>query len=410
MTLSFVLFAGICGLTAWGHANLTGEVWTNIDVQLDPGALQLDAGVNLDLHLGPLVMSSESVLDSTTGWLWQEFSIAGELGGFSTCLEALFGPSTNDFLYAQFMTSLMLSGMEFEWYGAILSDAVYGGPADGWVLRLASDLFGARIVSTTEMGARIADEDFDGITIVHAASGEGRDFPVDPVVAGQGFTGQKIAVDGLPFTCADELGIDLYMTCSGFEYLAIDLKGIDVGLPWLEVDLELKYETQTKSVTVSPRIKARDSICVTPYLALAPTLNPLSFGAPYVAGVELACEWNGVRLKEIAVLDMGRYAITTEEYGSVFTARSEALESGLDFYPDFWEMISIQVDGKGCCGGDFHFLLNNYFDHDSDKLFDWAMTLVKAKIPLTSDISFGLAIDISEEGLDSVVFGVDVRW
>ena len=131
------------------------------------------------------------------GFIWQEFEANGTLGIFNYQTNLLFGPSTEKkYIYAQAIGSVRITGLDMSLYFAQLSDAVLGGAADGFAIRLAGGIGTVDFVSITELGAKIKDDDFDGITIVHAGSGLERTYLTDPVVAGQGFTGQKVTASG----------------------------------------------------------------------------------------------------------------------------------------------------------------------------------------------------------------------
>ena len=357
------------------------------------------------------------------GFVWQEFEVVGTLGAFGYQTNALFGPSTEKkYIYAQFIGSVSLAGLDMGLYFAQLSDAVLGGAADGFAIRLAGSIGTVDVVSITELGAKIKDDDFDGITIVHAASGLERSYITDPVVFGQGFTGQKVTVSGLSFACVNDITTTLYATCAGFDFLKFELEGIDVGLSWLTFDVELTFQTQTKSIALTPTLVLADALCIDLYaevLTDAPvgtnTTNTLfdsynSITGIGIYGLGFSYSWNGVTVKELTVLDTGRYAITTEEYGSVIEEIVEALENSHEYYADYWELLSIEVVGDGCCGGTNRFLANTYFNKNETALFGWGMTYIEGEAAINSTISLSTQLEVSTDGADYYGFGVEVSW
>jgi len=100
------------------------------------------------------------------------------------------------------------------------------------------------------LGAQIEDEDdndFNGITIYHAATGLDKNYDTNPIVPGKGFTGEKVTVSGWSFGCVADIATTLYMTCSGFDSIKFELTGIELGCNWLTFDVELKFQTQTRN-------------------------------------------------------------------------------------------------------------------------------------------------------------------
>ena len=69
-----------------------------------------------------------------------------------------------------------------------------------------------------------------------------------------------------------------------------------------------------------------------------------------------------VTVRDVAVLDLDHYAMTTDTYGSVIERLVDAITDEYGGYPDYWEMFSIAYRGDGCCSGDLISLLNVFFD------------------------------------------------
>ncbi|MCD6494926.1 hypothetical protein J7K60_02610, partial [Candidatus Bipolaricaulota bacterium] len=98
------------------------------------------------------------------------------------------------------------------------------------------------------------------------------------------------------------------------------------------------------------------------------------------------------------------------EYGSVIEDKADALKYGHDFYPDYWEMFSIEVTGDGCCGGSYTFLAATYFKANSGSLFDWGMTHIEATLPVNTDIYFKTEVEVSTGGVDHFGIGMSLSW
>jgi len=405
--LVLVVVTAFC-LTA---GTLSGS--TSLWIVFDPiaGAFDgLDLGYEVDYTLGAMTLSTDGLLVLPGTWVWQGFSAVGRFGGYSLAANVLFGPSTADYLYAEAIVELSIAGIDTAWHAAQLSDAVLGGPADGWALQVTGSIGTVDLTSITEFGARIEDGEFDGITIVHAATGEERHYATDPVVPGQGFTGEKLSVRGLSFGCVD-LDATVYLTCAGFQYVSFGVTGIEVGgLSWLTFDVELTLELQTKSLVLTPRLVLGEVACIEVYAELEWDAATLSVGGIGLYGIELSGRLGPVTVRDVVVFDLNRYVMTTEPYGSKAERLIDAIEDGHSYYPDYWEMLSFAYRGDGCCGQEITFLANAYFDEGSGGLFDWTMTHVEAEIPFAEAFSFTLGMEVRLAGVDALTFGFHIDW
>ncbi|MFC2108426.1 hypothetical protein ACFLS5_03090 [Candidatus Bipolaricaulota bacterium] len=409
-----IVITTLVGLTLLAGRPLSGR-WTS-ELTLKPNGTfaefirSLESLLVIDYTISGLTATSSSEFQ-LFGFVWQEFEATGALGAFDYQTNVLFGPSTADFIYAQFIGSVSVAGLDMGLYFAQLSDAVLGGPADGFAIRLAGSIGAVDVVSISELGAKIKDDDFDGITIVHAASGLERSYITDPVVVGQGFTGQKVTASGLSFGCVNDIATTLYLTCAGFDFLTFELEAIDIGLSWLTFDLDLTFQTTVKSLELTPTLVLADALCVDVYAeVLTDTDASSSITGIGIYGLGFSASWNGVTVKELTVLNTGRYAITTSEYGSEIEEIVEALENGHDYYADYWELLSIEILGDGCCGGTNRFLANTYFNRDETALFGWGMIHIEGEVAINSTLSLGTQIEVSADGTDYFGFGVEVSW
>jgi len=421
--IAAMLMMALLSLTLLAESPFGGS-WTS-EITFEQGEINpfksLDSILNLNYSFGSFLSTSESEF-KLFGFIWQGFGLTGTLGAFEIQGDLLFGPSTADYIYGQLIISMSIAGIDFGFYAAQMSDAVLQGPADGFAIRLAGSAGTLDITSITEMGAQIEDEDdddFNGITIYHASTGLHKHYVTNPLVVGQGFTGEKVTVSGWSFGCVEDIATTLYMTCEGFDFIKFELSGIDVGLCWLSFDVELKFKVQTKSIVLTPTLVLGETVCIDVYAAvLTDAQDNTIFGSfTSLTGISLyglgfTSSWDGVTIKDVTVLDTGHYAITTPEYGSVIEEIVEALQDGHEFYPDYWELFSIAVTGDGCCGGSYTFLANTYFDRTATNLFGWGMTHIEGRFPISSMIFLTVEIEVDDDmpGLDHFGFGFEVGW
>lgn len=397
------------GLSALDASPSSGSWVAALGLSPNPFSIsQFYSLLSVDYTVGGLTASSDSEV-RLTGFIWQGFGITGSLGAFNVRGDVLFGPSTASFIYDQLVVTTDIAGISFGLYAAQLSDDVLGGPADGSVLRVAGFIGSLEIVNCFEMGARIEDADYDGITIYHAATGLCRHYTTNPLVVGEGFTGDKLTISGWSFACLSNGSVSLYMSDEGFESLQFKLTRLRTGLSWLNVDAALAFQLQAKALVLTPTINFGESACIDTYLEARIGSTDTSIagielygiGATYAAGV--------VTVKDVSVIDTGRYAITTEEYGSVIEARGDATVDGDEVYANYWEMLSVAVAGDGCCGDSYSFLADTYFASGGG-LFDWAMTHIEATIPANQVLSIRGLLEVTAGGLDKMEGGINLSW
>jgi len=421
--IAAMMMTVILGLTLLAGGPFSGS-WSS-EITFEKGDINpfksLDSVLNLNYSFGSFLSTNKSEF-MLFGFIWQGFGLTGTLGAFDIQGDLLFGPSTADYIYGQLIVQASIAGIEFGCYFAQLSDAVLQGPADGFAVRLAGSVGALDIVSITEMGAQIEDkedDDFNGITIYHAGTGLYKHYVTNPIVIGQGFTGEKLTVSGWSFGCVEDISTTLYMTCSGFESITFELTGIDLGLGCVTFDVELKFQTQTKALVLTPQLNLGEAACIEVYATILTDAQDNTIYGSFSSltgiglyGLGFTASWDGVTVKDVTVLDTGHYAITTPEYGSVIEEIVEALEDGHEYYPDYWELFSIEVIGDGCCGGSYTFLANTYFDRTANNLFGWGMTHVEGRFPISSNLFLTAEVEVDDDtpGLDHFGFGFEVGW
>ncbi len=364
----------------------------------------LEAELLFGGEVAGFTFESTSILHWDT-WVWQEFAGTGEFGPISVEAKILFGPSTIDFIYDELILSGSVAGLEFGFYAAQLSDAVLGGPASGAAVRVAGSFGGISITSITEFGATP-----EGIEIFHAASGISRKYTTDPRSPGNGLTAQRLSLAGISLPCAGcpEASLELYFTKErGFEHLSFAVEDFVVWCcPEIEFALEVSFEVQTKSVAIEPSISVAPA-CFIPYFEVEwsdGVLDGLDFAA-----FEIGCELPNGKLRSVTILKRCCWGISTPEYGSQVVRCFEADEEGIECYPDYWELLSVEVEGPGCCGGEWRALFNTYFG-EPGTLFGWGRVHLELEVPLSPGISASGRLIFVPTGVEEFLIAFAVRW
>lgn len=84
--------------------------------------------------------------------------------------------------------------------------------------------------------------------------------------------------------------------------------------------------------------------------------------------------------------------------------------SGHEYYPDYWEMLSIDIPLVSCCGGSSHAVIYAYFSQGASSLFDWAMTSAEASVAFGEKLEFSGGMEISAVGDKYFTIGMRHDW
>jgi len=217
----------------------------------------------------------------------------------------------------------------------------------------------------------------------------------------------------------EDIAVTLHMTCERFDFLKLELSRVDLGLSWLTFDVELTFQVQTKSVLLTTTFAPGKAGCINVYATLLTGAQDNKLYQNFTSiiwidlyGISFAYSWKGIKVKALTVLDTGHYAITTPEYGSVIEEITKALKYDHEYYPHYWELLSVEVTGGEGCREGFTFLANTYFDKNATNLLGWGMTHIEGKFSISSKVSFTAEIEIDggTPRLDHFGFGFEVGW
>ena len=271
LVLSLAIVLGL-GLAAFAQ-ELTGSWDTTITI--DPQALALGdlfsftSDLTVTYKVAGWTFSSFTTLDDT-GWSAQSFTAGGALGAFTFGSTLVFAPATPAFTSWTVTGGVSIAGMTFDMTFVSTPGEValtLGGYGSAGLVDIDIDVtFGD---PTAESGC---DFDWTGITIVA----------------------------GFPFCCVETVDFTLAFTCDGFEYAQFDVVGIEVPmLPWLFIDATLKYELQTKTLTLSPNFVFGADVCFDLYMGFGYGGN-LIIDDLYIEGIGLICEIDGISFEGIS--------------------------------------------------------------------------------------------------------------
>jgi hypothetical protein len=160
------------------------------------------------------------------------------------------------------------------------------------------------------------------------------------------FKDVTIGVSDLGF-CGMEANGELEMSRRGFEYVKFRLE--DVVFPdvsWLSFDMSLKFETQTKTVTLEPALNIFGGACFEFYGGITPLGAGMGVDAIEFYGLRLY--WEFTPCSYIDCL----YAVTSD--AEVFAGLFDEYE---------FEYMGIGFCGPSCCSGEFSGNVGAFFWH-----------------------------------------------
>jgi len=373
LVLSLAIIFGL-GVAAFGQT-LSGT-WT-VDISIDAtkvsfaDALDFSSTLTVDYSVGGWVFGSSSTFIDT-GWSDQIFTAVGALGAylFDTTLD--LGPD-GTFDSWKVDAGVTMGGMTF---GIVAT--LYGPAATNPGLSLVLTGSGSTNLVTITGALTFGDPTTT-------------DCDLD-------WQGIKITA-GFPFCCAD-VAATIEILCSGFSYAQFCVTGLTVAnVPWLSLDACLKYELESKTLTLTPHVDFGEVACDFDfYVGLSSSggvgpISGLSLGNIYIDGIKVAC----------TIGDSVTFTGISYWGTSGTTTKPSALG-------DYWEMYQIATTDEGCCGP-FAFDLSVFFDVNSTSLFDVAAFAANMSLEVATQLTFtmGLTYDVLSS-IQTWDIGFVVTW
>ena len=356
LVLSLAVIFGL-GIASFAQS-LTGE-WT-MGVTIDPQAgtiadfIDFTTDLTVVYEVGGWAFTSYSEFDDN-GWIDQTFSAAGALGAWTFGSTVDFDP-TGAFEELDVSTSIALGGMTFGFDFNLFDEDV------------TLELVGAGSTSLVD------------IEITITFGGDDND------ICDLNWGGFEIEV-GFPFCCADISGT-LVFDCDGFQEICFSVGGIVIpNLPWVTIGAELCFQTESKTLTLSPAFDFGADVCFDLYIDQVVTggVGPdtiLALGNFEIEGIGLECEIGGVAFTAISYWGAARFWNGAGyDYPGLLMYRGQ----------QYWEAYQIATTDDGCCGP-FAFDITVFFDENSGNLFDIALLEANMSIQIATQFEFGMGV------------------
>jgi hypothetical protein len=429
--LAAILLAGLAllslGRAAAGEEMFTG-VWsadlTLAAVQTNP-ITAFESRLDCQMNFGPLTLSMRSDFD-VDGWLWQSFEAASNISFFSVEADILYAPDPWAFCYASGFAKFDFQQVWLTYYVGLLGSVFGDDVLRGSVLEFGSAFAGVRATGLLFLGATL-----DGIlfeptpsysvcaadTCCVSPAPEERYYVVVPVQSDSlSFTGARITFES--YLCYD---VNVLATTEfspdGFEFQEFEAEIWSIGAIPVNLDVLLRFEMQSKSLTIEPKMGLGNRQCYGRVLVdlIAPGPMGLIDGFS-IYGLDLFLDTPGFAFRSLSLFDTDNFslyradslsladAIWIDEIGApgVCGRAGEAL-------PDYWEIVGIGAyRGTADCRV-LSFLALSFFG-ESEALFDWMRTEFRAQLTVMEDLSVRTTVALDSSGISEWSLGMQVSW
>ena len=375
LVLSLAVVLGL-GFASFAQV-LSGEWDTTITI--DPTALTIAAFLDFETELtinynvGGWDFTSYTEL-TDLGWVDQTFSAAGSLGAYTFGSTIDFNP-TGAFEELEVSASYTIGGMSFA-IDIELADQD---------LELVLTGTGSTGLVDIEIEITFGGDDNDICDLIWA--------------------GAEINVS-FPFCCAD-VSAELLFDCYGFQGICFEVGGIVVpNLPWVTIGAELCFQTESKTLTLSPSFDFGADVCFDLYIdqVVVGGAGPaaiLELGNFEFEGIGLECEIGGIAFTAISYWGAARFWNgVAYDYPGLLMYHGQ----------QYWEAYQIATTDDACCGP-FSFDVTVYFDATSTNLFDVSLFVANMSLVVAPQFTFSMGLEADViAGLTNWTIGFTVTW
>jgi len=355
----------LAGVATQGQV-ISGTWATEILIDPQTNSIQAFLDFTTDLtvtyEIGGWAFTSFTALDDT-GWIDQTFSAGGVLGAYSFGSTLDFDPA-GAFESWEVTAGISMGGMTFDLDFELVEQDV----------ELVLGASGSTGLVEIDISTTFGGDDNDICDFIWAGLEASAEFV---------------------FCCAD-VTAEIEFDCDGFESLTFDVDGIAIpNLPWLTIDAQLEFQTESKILTLSPSLDFGSHTCFDIYVYQANSggegpSTPLVLEEISISGIGVECELGAVTFTGISF------------WGTVGSK-----PSGLG---EYWEMYKIASNDDECCGP-LSFETAIFFDENSNNLIDIALFTAELEVEIGEPFEFSLGLEVNADtGEVELIFGFTVTW
>jgi len=362
----FLLLVSFGMMPGFGQS-LSGTWSTDVELDIQQSsfweAISLDSILTISMMLDGWTFGSVTALDKD-GWIDQDFSASGILGGFSASTALDLNPN-----------------------------ATFGS----WVMSLQAPLWGVLL------GSELRLESSDVSLTLTSLGDAGEFLSINVSVQLGNLTDNTCDLDfqsaligaNFDFCECAPIQATINFTCAGFEYLDFTTTGISLpNLSWLTLAGTLRFtlaaQSDSKILTLSPTISFGNAVCFDLYSSVITTGN-LTLGDITIDGIGLTCNFGDISFRGLSYWGNG--------------AKPSPLTS------EYWEIYTISASNAACCGP-LDFDISALFKQGGLSLFDLALIDVNISLTVSPSIVFRteVTIDIENGSFTEWVLGFLVTW
>jgi len=426
--VGFLAMLAISVLAIGGEGPLFTGLWT-ADMTLSAAQItpvsafrsRLDAGA----VLGPMAFGTRSDFDED-GWLWQSFTAVGNAGFLTIQADILYIPEPWTFAYGSGFARLDFGnlwtayhmgflGSVFEgdvWRGAVFETGTRLGMFDAAVyLYFGATLDGILFTQTPAYVLCGADDCL-------APAWDERIYTVAPTQAGGlTFTGAEFSFSS--YLCRDvTVEATTMFSSTGFEYQEFDATVWAIGIVPVNFDLYLRFNTQSKSLAVKPKVGLGGRNCYGQVLVEFISVGPVGLIEGFsVYGLDLFLETSGFAFRSLSIFDTTNYSLFHAESGFSLadaiwvgdkTTAGTCGHAG-EMLDEYWEVVGIAAyRGDPCCRT-LSFIALAYFG-DSSALFDWMRSDFRVQLQVMDGLLLRSRVVLDSGGVSSWTLGISLGW
>ena len=413
------LSSDITGLTGMWSADLTLSTSQTTPVTAFRTRLDIAA------LLGSMTLGSRSDFDQEA-WLWQSFRAGIDIDFFSLEANVLYAPDPWVFAYANGFAKLDFSDLWLTYYLGFLGSIFEGSVWRGSVLEIGNTLGNTDIMGYFYFGATLDGILFSPQSPSYSAcqssdcvspSWRERYYRVLPVQSGSlTFTGADIKVHS--YLCHDiTLTSTTRFSALGFEYQEFQTAIWAIGYVPINLDIRLRFELQSKSLTLSPKFGLGERTCYGRVLVDLLTPGPIGLIEGFsIYGLDLFTETETFGFRSLSILDTDHYSLFKTDGFSLADSiwvgpktTSGTCGSAGEMLDEYWEVVGIAAyRGDRCCRT-LSFLALSYFG-DSTALFDWMGSEFRAQLQIMDGLRVRTNLVLSSSGISGWSFGISIVW
>jgi len=374
--------------------------------------------------LGPMALGTRSDFDDQ-GWLWQSFASTANAGFLSLQADVLYIPEPWTFAYGSGYAKLDFGNLWTTYHVGFLGSVFEGDVWRGAVFETGSSFGAFNAAVYLYFGATL-----DGILFTQtpgyvlcdrndclAPAWDERLYTVAPTQTnGIVFTGAEFSISS--YLCYDvTLEATTVFSSAGFEYQEFTATVWSIGMVPVNFDAYLRFDTQTKSLTIQPKVGVGGRTCYGQVLVEFISTGPVGLIEGFsIYGLDLHLGTAAFAFRSLSVFDTTNYSLFVADGFSLLDAvwigdkaTAGTCGSAGEMLDEYWEVVGIGVyRGDPCCRT-LSFVALAYFG-DSSAMFDWMRSDFRLQLQVMDGLYLRSNVALDSNGVSQWTLGMSLAW